>query len=73
LKYDPLTGANVASDPVEVAYQFQTNRPSDVVKIDYLTRELMEVTIQSRLFDPATATPQATDLSEKIKVRNLQR
>lgn len=73
LKYDEATNSNVASDPVQVSYQFQVNRPSDVVKIDYLTRELMEVSIQSRLFDPATATPQATDLSAKVKVRNLQR
>ena len=75
-KYDPALGRiNIAlwADPVEVSYQFQMNRPNDVVKIDYLTRELMSLAFQVRLYDPSSGRPQITELSNKIKVRNLQR
>jgi prepilin-type N-terminal cleavage/methylation domain-containing protein len=73
-KADPMTGllTSVPSDPVEVSYKFQMNRPNDVVKIDYLTRELMNVTIEARLYDPASGRPQSVTLTDKIKVRNLQ-
>ncbi len=66
-------GANVAADPVEVSYSFQMNRPSDVVKIDYLTRSIMNVNMELRLYDPRSARPQTTSLTSKIAVRNLQR
>ena len=68
-----FAGANAPSDPVEAAYKFQMNRPNDVVKIDYLTRELIGLTIEARLYDPGSAKPQTTILNENIKVRNLQR
>lgn len=66
-------GANVAADPVEVSYSFQMNRPNDVVKIDYLTRSIMNVNMELRLYDPRSARPQTTSLTSKIAVRNLQR
>jgi hypothetical protein len=67
-----LAPPNNQADPVEVLYRFQMNRPNDVVKVDYLTRELMNVTVEARLYDPASSRPQNTILTEKIKVRNLQ-
>jgi hypothetical protein len=74
-KWDPTIGdvnANLPSDPIEVSYQFQMNRPNDVVKVDYLTRGLMNVAVQARLYEPSTGTPQVTVVTEKIRVRNLQ-
>ena len=62
----------IRADPVEVSYEFQMNRPNDVVKVDYLTRELMNVQLQTRLYDPASSRPQIVELGNKIKVRNLQ-
>lgn len=61
------------ADPVEVNFSFQMNRPNDVVKIDYYTRELMNIILSVRYYDPATATPQQTDLTERVRLRNLQR
>lgn len=72
LKFDAAQG-NIPADPVEVEYQFQFNRPNDVLKSDYTTRELIAVTLQSRLFDPPSATAQTTDLTQTVKVNNLQR
>ena len=73
LKYNPAIGANVAADPVEVSYSFQMNRPSDVVKIDYLTRSILNITMEMRLYDTRSARPQTTQLTSKVSVRNLQR
>lgn len=60
-----------ASAPVEVYYNFQMNRPNDIVKADYLTRELMNLTIEMRLYDSRSGRPQSTTLTTKVKVRNL--
>lgn len=73
VKYVTATGQVVPSDPVEVSYSFQMNRPNDVVKADYLTRELMNVGMEVRLYDKATGRPQIISLTNKMKVRNLQR
>ncbi|HZO87942.1 MAG TPA: prepilin-type N-terminal cleavage/methylation domain-containing protein [Chthonomonadaceae bacterium] len=75
-KYNPQTGQidpNLPADPVEVYYDFQMNRPNDVVKVDYLTRTMMNIVLEARLFDPASSRPQITALTNRIKVRNLQR
>ncbi len=75
-KFNPNTGAidqTMPADPVEVTYDFQLNRSNDVVKIDYLTRSMVNVAVEARLYDPASSRPQLTDMSDKIRVRNLQR
>ena len=71
-KFLPGGGEGVASDPIEVYYKFQVNRANDVVKIDYLTRELINVTVEARLYDPASSRPMSTILTQKLKVRNQQ-
>ena len=47
-------------------------RANDVVKVDYMTRDLMNVALEVRLYDAHTGQPQIISLSDKIKVRNLQ-
>ncbi|MCW3095988.1 MAG: prepilin-type N-terminal cleavage/methylation domain [Chthonomonadaceae bacterium] len=65
-------GNNLAADPVEVSYYFTMVRPNDVVKVDYMSRDLMNVALEVRLYDAHTGQPQIISLSDKIKVRNLQ-
>ena len=48
-------------------------RPGDVVKVDYLTREIFTVNLEARLYDPASSRPQITALTDKVRVRNLPR
>jgi len=62
-------------DPVyiEVSYQIQNNRSSDVVKASYLTRELMTAAVSVKLYDFNSGQPQSATLTQKIRVRNLQR
>ncbi|HLI49233.1 MAG TPA: type II secretion system protein [Chthonomonas sp.] len=68
-----VNGQDVPADPVQVTYQFQLNQPSDVVKVSYRTRSLIDVVLSARLFDPSSATAQDTNLVSKVRVRNLQR
>ena len=70
---DTTKGTVVAADPLEISYSFQMNRPSDVVKIDYLTRSILNINMEMRLYDPRSARPQTTPLTSKVSVRNLQR
>ena len=67
------SGSDVLSDPVEVSYSFQMNRSTDVVRMSYSTRSLITVSMNSRLFDPSSAAPLDTNVTENVRVRNLQR
>ena len=67
-----IDAVNTAADLVEVSYSFTMVRPNDVVKVDYMTRDLMNVALEVRLFDVHSGQPQIISLSEKVKVRNLQ-
>ena len=73
IRYNRVTRTNEATAPLEITFNFQTNRPGDVVKVDYMTREFINVSIEARLYDQRTGTPQITSLTNKMKVRNLQR
>ncbi|NLI01533.1 MAG: prepilin-type N-terminal cleavage/methylation domain-containing protein [Chthonomonadales bacterium] len=66
---------NNLGDPafIEVTYQVQNNRSSDVVKASYLTREMITAAVSVRLYDFRSQQPQSATLTQKIKVRNLQR
>ncbi len=74
-KTNPATGivdGSATADPVEVYYNFQMNQSGDVVKFDYMTRDLMNFTLEMRLYDIGSGKPQVTRLTDKVKVRNLQ-
>jgi len=58
---------------ITVTYQIQNNFPTDVVKLDYLTRHLMTFVLGVRLYDLGSGQPQQVTLTQKIRVRNLQR
>ncbi len=58
---------------VEVTYQIQNNRTSDVVKASYLTRQLMTAAVSVKLYEATSGQPQSATLTQKIRVRNLQR
>jgi hypothetical protein len=64
---------NLIGQPVQVRYQWQTNRPTDVVRVTYATRELMTVNVGLNQFDPRTGQPQHLQLSTRVRVRNLGR
>jgi hypothetical protein len=58
---------------ITVTFQVQNNRSSDVVKADYLTRQLMTFALGVRLYEKNSGQPQQVSLTQKVRVRNLQR
>lgn len=71
---DPVTGLLTApAAPITVTYQIQNNLPNDIVRADYLTRQLMTFSLGVRLYDLNSGQPQQVTLTQKVKVRNLQR
>lgn len=73
LRFNAATGANELSFPIEVTFNFQTNRSKDVVKVDYLTFEQMKIALEVRYYDPRTGVAQITSLNDTTNVRNLKR
>jgi len=59
--------------PITVTYQFQNNSSGDIVKADYLSRQLMTVSVGVRLYEFNSGQPQQVNISQKINVRNLLR
>lgn len=59
--------------PITVTYEFQMNSADWTFKADYLTRQLMTFTLGVRLYEFNSRQPQQVTLTQKIKVRNLQR
>ncbi|MCC6727820.1 MAG: type II secretion system protein [Chthonomonadales bacterium] len=66
-------GPDGAPVRISVTYQIQDNLAGDVVKTDYLTRQLMTFGLSVRLYDFNSGQPQQVTLTQKIRVRNLQR
>ncbi|HEY3268197.1 MAG TPA: prepilin-type N-terminal cleavage/methylation domain-containing protein [Armatimonadota bacterium] len=58
---------------VTIAYYYQNNDPDDLVKVDYLTRELLTINLTARNYDPVTQKPITTTLSNRVRIRNTQR
>ncbi len=62
-----------ADDRLRVSFQFQCNSVQDVVKADYLTRDLMSVALTVRMFDPTSSDVLPVSLTTQVKLRNLVR
>lgn len=71
--YDSNGNLTAPAAKITVTYKIQNNLPSDVVKSDYLTRQLMTVAIGVRLFDLNSGQPQQATLTQQVKVRDIQR
>jgi len=58
---------------IYIRFAYQTNLPQDVVRVDYATRSLLNITMGIRMFDPATSRPIVVQLNDKAAMRNLGR
>ncbi|MBI3910169.1 MAG: prepilin-type N-terminal cleavage/methylation domain-containing protein [Armatimonadetes bacterium] len=56
-----------------VKYQFQTNTSEDVVRVTYATREMMTVNLGLVQYSPQTHEALPTQVTQRIRVRNLAR
>jgi hypothetical protein len=62
----------VIGQPVQVRYFWRTNRPSDVVRVSYATRELLSVSVGLLQFEGRTGEAQAIQLATRVPVRNMK-
>jgi hypothetical protein len=58
---------------VTISYLYQTNNPKDLVRVDYLTREVITINMTARLYDPVNNKPITTTIADRVRVRNMQR
>ena len=58
---------------ISIHFAYQTNLPNDLVKVDYATRVLLNVSMGIRMFDPATSHPILVQLSDRAAMRNIGR
>ncbi len=58
---------------VIVRYKIHNNLRGDVVRADYTTKNLITISLQIKLYDPASGKSQSIELSNKVKVNNTAR
>jgi prepilin-type N-terminal cleavage/methylation domain-containing protein len=62
---------SLAGLSVHIRYQIHTNKPTDVVRVSYSTRELFTVNIGLLQFEAGTGESQEVQLTNRIRLRNL--
>jgi prepilin-type N-terminal cleavage/methylation domain-containing protein len=58
---------------VRISSFYQNNNPTDMVKVDYQTRTLISVTITAREYDPNDRSALTATVSNRVRLRNIQR
>ncbi len=58
-------------DPVYVYYEVQNNKKGDTLRASYVTKSLMSVIMGIRIYDPSSGKPQAIQLTNKVRLRNI--
>ena len=73
--YDQNLPEGTTSDPFKIGvnYKIQFNRDGDVIKGDYITKNLVTVHLGIRMFDPESGKPHTVELNNSVKVRNALR
>lgn len=58
---------------IDVDYKIYFNRLEDAVKGSYTTKDLVNIHLEMRMFDPESGKPHSVDLTNSVKVRNALR
>lgn len=58
---------------VTINYKFHTNAPTDIIRADYSTKNLLTITFGIRVVDSLAGKMYATELTNKVHVRNTAR
>lgn len=58
---------------VTISYYYQNNDSEDLVKVDYQTREMVNIGLTARMYDPATRKSLSTTMANRVRIRNIQR
>jgi len=71
--FPTYTADGTPVEPIRVRYKMQNNLISDIVKANYLSRELISFTAGVRLYDFHSGQPQQVTISQKVYLRNMPR
>lgn len=66
-----ITEPRPGIDPVYIYYEVQNNRKGDTLRANYVTKSLMTVIMGIRMYDPSSGQPQAIQLTNKVRLRNI--
>jgi hypothetical protein len=66
------TGTPLPADrQIYLLYYEQNNKPGDSLRANYVTKELVTVTMGVRIYDASTSKPQTVQLTSKVRLRNI--
>jgi len=54
-----------------IYYEVQNNKKDDTLRANYVTKSLMTVIMGIRIYDPSSGKPQAIQLTNKVRLRNI--
>ena len=60
-----------AGRQIYLLYYEQNNKPGDSLRANYVTKELVTVTLGVRIYDASTSKPQTVQLTSKVRLRNI--
>lgn len=71
--HQPGTGVPLPSgtNNLYVYYEVQNNKKGDSLRANYVTKSLMTVIMGIRVYDPSSGKPQAIQLTNKVRLRNI--
>jgi len=69
-----VDGLSIADLPTAQPGEQKAIRPeADVVKVDYSTRSVINITLGARVYDSSTGQPQLIQVRDKVQVNNVGR
>lgn len=71
--HQPGTGIALpgGTNNLYVYYEVQNNKKGDSLRANYVTKSLMTVIMGIRMYDPSSGKPQAIQLTNKVRLRNV--
>lgn len=60
-----------AGRQIYLLYHEQNNKPGDSLRANYVTKELVTVSLGVRIYDASTSRPQTVHLTSKVRLRNI--
>ncbi|MHB1456497.1 MAG: PilW family protein [Armatimonadota bacterium] len=60
-----------AGRQIYLLYYEQNNKPGDSLRANYVTKELLTVSLGVRIYDASTSKPQTVQLTSKVRLRNI--
>lgn len=72
--FSELKGEELPADSyLRIKYKFHDNGPGDIIRADYVTKNLMTITFGMRVYDPQSTKLYFMELTNKVRIKNTVR